>query len=220
MQISVLIVDDNTIMRKGIRSVLERESSIKVAGEVRSGTDAIKWIEESAVDVVLMDIRMPGIDGIQATTEIANVRPETRILALTNLESPTIVAQAIRAGARGFMKYGRFTPGELVSAIHELAAGKTIIKSSSVTMPAKSIHKKNELKRLSKINLRHTLSVNLTHRENQVLNLIAEGKANSDIAKDLSIEEKTVKNHINNIYSKLNIKNRYEAISFKLEPSY
>jgi len=190
---------------------LQLEDEIVVLGEASTGRAAIEWIRETSVDVVLMDVHMPDKDGIGATTEILKIRPEAKVLMLTVVDKQVTLLRALLAGAKGYLVYGQFTPEGLIEAIHTVASGGTMITPpiapallDHIRTSVTSVHDIAELENMEP----------LTPREEEILDLIALGKGNRDIAITLNIEEKTVKNHINNIYSKLQIKSRYEAISY------
>lgn len=212
-QTTILIVDDNFVARRGLRSLFQRESDITIKGEASTGRAAIDWMKNNTADIVLMDVRMPDKDGIEATAEILKLRPETRILMLTVIEDQSTLLRALLAGARGYLVYGRFTPEELIKAIHITVTGGIIaippVAPALLTNIQSHIAGANEIIEMESMEP-------LTAREKDILGLIALGKGNQEIAAALSIEEKTVKNHINNIYSKLQIKSRYEAISYML----
>jgi DNA-binding NarL/FixJ family response regulator len=213
--ITVLIVDDNPVIRMGLNSLLEDEPDIKLVGEASSGAEAVVRIGESSPDVVLMDMHMPGMDGLQATAEIIRIRPETRVLIITALEDPSALTQALAAGAKGCLIYSHFAPEELAEAIRSVASGEEAVVSSAVALamldPTSSDpSKKQPLDHLS-------VQYSLTSRELDILNFIAEGKSNPEIAEALCISGKTVKNHINSIYSKLHVKSRYEVIRLRLK---
>jgi len=212
-RINILIVDDNFVARRGLRSFLEMESDIAVLGEASTGRAAVEWLKSNLADVILMDVRMPDTDGIVATAEIMKLKPETKVLMLTVVEEQATLLRALLAGAKGYLVYGRFSPDELAEAIRAIANGEM------VTRPPVSSALLDNIQ--SHINGFHDIAEmesmeSLTDREKEILNLIALGKGNREIADTLNIEEKTVKNHINNIYSKLQIKSRYEAISYML----
>jgi DNA-binding NarL/FixJ family response regulator len=200
-KISVFLVDDNFVARRGLRSVLESEDSIVISGEASSGTEAIKRLRESPADVILMDIRMPDIDGIETTSRLLDDNPDARILIMTVIEDPSVHVNAMLAGARGYMVYGHFAPDSLTESIRAVAQGQ-YVNVPSLPSDANS----------GASNTPDTL----TQREEEILKLIAAGKDNRDIATALKIEEKTVKNHINNIYSKIGVNNRTEAIYYML----
>jgi DNA-binding NarL/FixJ family response regulator len=212
-QIRILIVDDNFVARRGLRSFLQTESDIAVVGDASTGRAAIDWVKSNAADIVLMDVRMPDTDGIGATSEILKLRPELKVLMLTVIDEQSTLLRALLAGAKGYLVYGRFTPEELIEAIRVIGTGGTIAIPS--VAPALLENIESHLTGVEDIAEMENMEP-LTTREKEILSLIAIGKGNREIAESLSIEEKTVKNHINNIYSKLQIKSRYEAISFML----
>jgi len=200
--VRVFLVDDNFIARRGLRSVLENEDGIVVVGEASSGAEAIKRLSTCECDVILMDIRMPNMSGVEATAALLKQNPNARILVATVIDDPTIHMNAMQAGAKGYMVYGHFTPEELVAGIRATAQGK------KVNVPVFQISD----------NASATISFSeaLTRREEEILRLIAAGNDNREIASLLIVEEKTVKNHINSIYSKIGVTNRQEAVYYML----
>ena len=209
----VLIADDNVVIRQGLRSLLDAEEGISVIGEASTGAEAIQLVRKHPVDVVLMDLRMPVIDGISATAEIMRERPEVKVLVLTVTEDPMTLARSVQAGARGYLVYSHFTPEELLRAVCAVASGDQIALSAPVAlalerMPSKSVERQSP----EETQMREPL----TSREAEILELIADGRSNAEIAEMLVVEEKTVKNHITRLYSKLDINSRYEAIRLKL----
>ena len=213
-RIRVLIVDDNFVARRGLRSLFQAESDIVVQGEASTGRAAVDWMKSSIADVVLMDVRMPDTDGIEATGGILEIKPETRVAMLTVVEEQATLLRALLAGAKGYLVYGRFTPEELIEAIRTIAGGGTI--TIPPIAPALLENIQSYATNANDISDMENMAP-LTVREREILSLIAVGKGNREIANVLDIEEKTVKNHINNIYSKLQIKSRYEAISYMLQ---
>lgn len=201
-KIRVFCVDDNFVARRGLRSVLEAENDIEVVGEASSGSEALKRLKDCPADVVLMDIRMSDIDGIEATSLLLRENPEARVLMATVIEDPRIHMNAMLAGARGYLVYGHFVPESLTEAVRAVASGQRVnippLPEVAVLPPVESE------------------GIELTQREAEIMKLIAAGKDNREIAASLNIEEKTVKNHINNIYSKLHVNTRQEAIYFIL----
>ncbi len=212
-QIRILIVDDNFVIRRGLRNFLQTASDLAVVGEASTGRAAIEWIKDNSADTVLMDVRMPDTDGIGATSEILKLRPDTRVLMLTVVDEQATLLRALLSGARGYLVYGRFTPEELVKAIRLVGAGGTITIPPIAAALLENI--RSYLDSVQDITEMETVEP-LTTREKETLNLIALGKGNHEIAETLCIEEKTVKNYINNIYSKLHLKSRYEAITYVL----
>ena len=204
--IRVFIVDDNFVARRGLRSVLEAEDGIAVVGEASSGSEALKRLRECPADVVLMDIRMSDIDGIEATSALLLENPDSRILMATVIEDPVVHMNAMLAGARGYLVYGHFAPETLTDAIRAVASGQRV---NIPKIPQEASIRKGESENSS-----------LTQREDEIMRLIAAGKDNREIAASLNIEEKTVKNHINNIYSKIGVRSRREAIYYMLNTMF
>lgn len=200
--ITVLIADDNRMVRRGLRSLLEDTEDISISGEVSTGLEAIQWIQETTVDVVLMDIRMPGMDGITATEAILRIRPEVKVLVLTIVDESEILSRAIAAGAQGCLIYDRLIPETLPKRIRDIVSGNFL-----VTMPLSAMEnsfKSNALQTLTK-------------REREILDLIRTGKTNREISETIHVQERTVKTHIYNLYVKLGITSRYQAIRLKLD---
>lgn len=212
-RIKVLIVDDNFVARRGLRSFLQTECDIAVAGEASTGRAAVEWVKDNTADIILMDVRMPDTDGIAATSAILKLRPELKVLMLTVVDEQATLLRALLAGARGYLVYGRFTPEELIKTIRIIGTGGTV--AIPPLTPALLENINSYVTGVQDIADMESMEP-LTAREKEILSLIAVGKGNREIADTLNIEEKTVKNHINNIYSKLQIKSRYEAISYML----
>ncbi len=212
-EIKAFIADDNVVIRQGLRNLLNAEEGIKVVGEASTGAEAIQWTRRHEADVVLMDIRMPVIDGISATGEILRTRPEMKILVLTVTEDPTTLARVLHAGAKGYLVYSHFSPEELLNAVYAVASGKEIQPSPAVAYALGDMPKYEQ--RTDFLEKQQILDP-LTPRESEILDLIGDGKSNAEIAQALVVEEKTIKNHITRLYSKLNINSRYEAIRLKL----
>ena len=213
-RIRILIVDDNFVARRGLRSFLQTESDIVIQGEASTGRAAVDWIREKTADVVLMDVRMPDTDGIEAAAEISKIKPETRVMMLTVVEEQATLLRALLAGAKGYLVYGQFNPEELIKAVRVIAGGGVIAIPPVAPALLKNIQSHIAgAQGIAEMQKMEPLSA----REKEILGFIAVGKGNREIADILGVEEKTVKNHINNIYSKLQIKSRYEAISYMLQ---
>ena len=206
--IRVLVVDDNFVVRRGLQSSLELDPSIVVVGEGTNGDEAVELARELVPDVILMDIRMPMRDGIAATEIISDDAPSSKVLMLTWSEDPEHLRSAVLAGAKGYLVHGRFSPERLAEAVRVVHEGGALI--TPMLAPAlldfvrESAHGQRGRSAPGSV---------LTPREIEVLEYIVAGKSNREIAESLYIEEKTVKNHVSNIYSKLHLKNRYEAIT-------
>jgi DNA-binding NarL/FixJ family response regulator len=204
--IKVFIVDDNFIARRGLRSVLEVQEGITVAGEASSGIEALQKLRNCDSDVILMDVRMPEIDGVETTVQILKANPNARVLLSTVVEDPAVHMSAILAGARGYLVYGHFAIDELAKAVRAVAGGGRVSLPPIPELTGASVD----------VSSADVSSAGLTPREQEILKLISAGNDNREIAATLKIEEKTVKNHINSIYSKLGVPGRREAIYYML----
>lgn len=207
----VLIVDDDDLMRAGLRAVLSSDDRLRVVGEASDGREAIAAVRREEPRVVLMDVRMPDVDGIAATREIVRVAPEARVLMLTTFSDDDYVLGALRAGASGFL-LKRAQPEELIAAIHTIAAGDALLSPSVTTTVIDRLAREPEPDPSAGRRLRQ-----LTPRERDVLLLIARGKINAEIAVSLGVEESTVKTHVKRILSKLNLRDRVQAVIFVYE---
>jgi DNA-binding NarL/FixJ family response regulator len=200
----VLLVDDHDLFRTGLRNLLE-EQGVLVVGEADTGTEALRQVREVAPDVVVMDLNMPGISGVEATRQISMIAPLTRVLVLTISDQDGDVMDAIYAGACGYLLKDSSIQ-ELMQGIRAAAVGESLV---SPTIAAKVLQRL----RASTASQREaeTIQSELSDREIEVLKLIANGKDNAEIAGELHISPKTVKNHISNILMKLQIDNRIQA---------
>jgi len=200
----VLLVDDHDLFRTGLRNLLE-EQGVHVVGESATGADAIRLVRELAPDVVVMDLNMPGISGVEATRQITSVAPLTRVVVLTISDQDADVMDAILAGACGYLLKDSSIQ-ELMRGIGAAAVGESLI---SPTIAGKVLQRVRAATP-SAIDA-ETIRSELSDREIEVLKLIANGKDNALIAAELHISPKTVKNHISNILMKLQIENRIQA---------
>ena len=210
--VRVLIVDDDDLMRAGLRAVLAHDDSIQVVGDASDGNGGVAAARETAPDVVLMDIRMPGMDGIAATRELLATTHGSRVLVLTTFEHDAYVLGALRAGASGFL-LKRTRPEQLIAAIHTIAAGEALL-SPSVTRRVI-----DQVARQPLVADPHAASglSTLTRREREVLTLIAQGLSNPEIAAAIFVEESTVKSHVKSILAKLGLRDRVHAVILAYE---
>jgi DNA-binding NarL/FixJ family response regulator len=206
----VLIVDDHDLFRTGLRNLLE-EQGIQVVGEAAGGSDAIRGVRELAPDVVVMDLNMPGMGGVEATRHITGIAPLTRVLVLTISDQDSDVLDAILAGACGYLLKDSSIQ-ELLSGIHAASKGESLI---SPNIAAKVLQKVRATTNVPA--LEEAIRAELSDREIEVLKLIANGKDNAQIAAELHISPKTVKNHISNILMKLQIDNRIQAAVYAVK---
>ena len=207
--IRVMICDDHALFRRGLIMVLESEEDIDVVAEADDGDDAVTKAVESAPDVVLMDVRMPTVSGIEATRAIAEQVPTAKILMLTVSDEEGDLYEAIKAGATGYL-LKEISIEEVAAAVRAVVSGQSLISPS---MASKLL---TEFTTLAK-RAEERASVptpRLTDRELEVLRLVAQGKSNREIAGDLYISENTVKNHVRNILEKLHLHTRMEAVMY------
>jgi DNA-binding NarL/FixJ family response regulator len=207
--IRVLIVDDHALFRRGLIQVLLGEEGIEVVGEGEDGDDALVKAAEVAPDVVLMDVRMPRVSGIEATRRLSEQLPSTRILMLTVSDEEDDLYEAIKAGAAGYL-LKEISIEEVADAVRAVMQGQTLISPS---MASKLIVEFNNLARRAE-EQRQIPAPRLTERELEVLKLVAHGLTNRDIAEALFISENTVKNHVRNILEKLHLHSRMEAVVY------
>ncbi len=200
--ITVVVADDQTTVRDGLTTVLSLLPDVEVVGEARDGAEAVELVRRLAPRVVLMDLRMPGIDGVAATAAVTADHPDTAVLVLTTYADDASIAGALRAGARGYLTKdaGR---AEIAAAIRSVASGHTTLAAdvgarlvSALGAPAPGP------------------DADLTDREFDVLRLMAQGRNNSEIAKELFIGVSTVKSHINSLFAKLGVRDRGQAIAY------
>ncbi|HZQ03492.1 MAG TPA: response regulator transcription factor [Gaiellaceae bacterium] len=200
----VLLVDDHALFRTGLRNLLE-EQGMHIVGEADTGTEALRKMREVAPEVVVMDLNMPGISGVEATRQIAMIAPLTRVLVLTISDEDADVMDAILAGACGYLLKDASIE-ELITGIRAAAAGESLVSPAIATKMLQRLRATGSSQHEAEL-----IRSELSEREVQVLRLIANGKDNAQIAADLHISPKTVKNHISNILMKLQIENRIQA---------
>ncbi|MER7282849.1 response regulator transcription factor [Dactylosporangium sp. NPDC000244] len=197
----MLIVDDNPIVRAALRGYLEGSPDVVVAGEAADGVEALAEARRTGPTVTLLDHRMPIADGLSVLPDLARL---TSILVLTSDPDPTLIAQMLHGGARGYLIHGAFTPGELHRAVVAVAAGYGWLSPAAAAVATASMR--------SRPAARPRPRYGLTRREQDVLDLLAEGLSNAAIAHRLLLTEKTVKNHLHRAYAKLRVTNRTEAL--------
>ena len=202
--IRVLIADDHPLFRSGMRALLAADVDTEVAGEATTGEEAIALAAELQPDIVLMDLQMPGLSGVEATRHILHASPNARILIVTMFDDDHSVFAAIRAGARGYVLKGA-NPEEVLRAIRVVAGGEAIFSPSVAT---RLIDFFGSLRPESLPNA----FPELTERERAILRLIAQGRSNAQIGHELSLSTKTVANHVSNILSKLQVADRAQAM--------
>jgi len=204
--IRVLIVDDHTIVRKGIRALLAEIAGIEVVGEADNGQEAVTQAETLHPDVILMDLAMPKMDGIEATRQIKASQPESRILVMTSFAADDKVFPAIKAGALGYL-LKESAPEDLVQAIRQIHRGESSLHPTIARKVLQEITRPPD---------RPPTPNPLTEREAEVLRLVAQGLSNQDIARKLNISDPTVRTHVSNIMSKLHLATRIQAALYAL----
>ncbi len=206
MKIRIVIADDQALVRSGFRLIVDARPDLEVVGEAEDGEQAVALVEELEPDVILLDLRMPNLDGIEATKQIVASGSGTRILVLTTFDLDEYVYGAIRAGASGFLLKD-VRPGELVDAIRVVASGNALLGPTAV---------ERLLRRFSVPVDDHPMDTaavgSLTDREAETLRLLANGLSNAEIAATLVVSETTVKTHVSNLLRKLGVRDRVQAV--------
>jgi DNA-binding NarL/FixJ family response regulator len=212
--VRILVVDDHALLRQGLVKVLAEERDLQVVGEAANGREAIAKAAELMPDVILMDISMPEVGGLEATRRIKQEMPYVRIVILTIADDDQSLFEAVKSGAQGYL-LKNVDPPQLVTTVRRVAAGETAI---SRTMASKLIGE--FAAQAPRPVAASPTSMALTQREKEVLEQVAEGKSNRDIATALAIAENTVKNHLKNILEKLHLENRVQAAAFALRQGF
>jgi two-component system, NarL family, response regulator LiaR len=199
-KITVGLVDDHAIIRQGVRAFMEIQGDLLIVGEAGSGEEAIRLCQDHAPDVLLMDLVMPGMDGVEATRHVKGVSPRTQVIILTSYHDDEHILPAMRAGALSYLLKD-VDPADLVKAIRKAARGEVVLHPR---VAAQVVHRPGAVNPLTE----------LSEREMEVLRLIADGLSNTNISERLCISEKTVKSHVSNILSKLQLADRTQAAVF------
>jgi DNA-binding NarL/FixJ family response regulator len=211
MTISILLVDDQELLRMGFRMVLDAQPDFAVVGEAESGDQAVALVRGQAPDVVLMDVRMPGTDGVEATRQIIATGSRSRVIILTTFDLDEYAYAALRAGASGFLLKDA-PPADLISAIRAVASGDAVVAPSTTRRLLSSL-----AHQLPRSNLRdddHPRLQLLTPREREVMIAVSRGLSNAEIAEALVLSEATVKTHVGRILAKLDLRDRVQIVVF------
>ena len=207
----VLVADDDDLMRAGLVELLSGERDIEIVGQARTGREAIERARRLRPNVVLMDVRMPDLDGIEATRELTSASPDASVLILTTFEQDDYIFGALRAGASGFL-LKRARPEELIAAVQTVGAGESLLSPSVTTRVIDRMAQQPSPDLADRAKL-----ADLTPREREVLELVAGGLSNREIAKELVIEDTTVRSHIRRILMKLDLRDRVQIVIFAYE---
>jgi len=207
----IILVDDHEVVRLGIKSLLDRHPHFEVVGEASSAKEALEQVDRLLPDVVLMDIRLPGASGIEATEEIKNRYPEIKVIMLTSYAEDDMLFSAIRSGASGYV-LKQIGADDLIKAIEAVGRGEALLD------PAVTQRVFQEVRRAVKEE-EASAFINLSQQERHVLLLVSEGRTNREIAKTLFLGEGTVRNYVSSILSKLGVSNRAEAAAYAVEHS-
>jgi len=205
--IRVLIADDHHVVRRGLQFFLKTQKDIEVVGEAKNGVEAVQLVEQLKPDIVLMDLVMPEMDGIEATKKIKAQWPEVQVLMLTSFSDKDHVLPAIEAGAAGY-QLKDIEPDDLVNSIRQVMRGESIMHPAATTKLEETLKEEE--------NLPHIKNP-LTPREKDVLAELTKGKSNREIAASLYVTEKTVKTHISNIFAKLEVQDRTQAALYAVK---
>jgi len=202
--IQVLLADDHRIVRQGLRHVCELAGGLRVVGEAEDGRQAVKLAQQLQPDVILMDINMPVLDGVQATHLIVDANPSARVIVLTMYRQDRYVFEAIKAGARGYLLKD-IDEQDLVAAIRAVHRGEALIN------PSLAVRLLDEFRRLSQLTDQAKEPESLTRAEMEVLRLVAQGADNKAVAERLALSERTIANRLSSVYDKLHVNNRTQA---------
>ncbi|MDX6466176.1 MAG: hypothetical protein QOI27_1216 [Gaiellaceae bacterium] len=209
--ISVLLADDQALVRGGFQMILDAQDDIAVVGEAGDGAEAVARVRELSPDVVLMDVRMPILDGIAATKQIVSEGLPSRVLVLTTFDQDDVVYEAMRAGASGFLLKSA-PPAKLVEGVRTVAAGDALLAPSVTRRLVEDLVRRPPPGQAVPPELGE-----LTEREQEVLRLIARGLSNGEIAAQLVVSEATVKTHVNRVFGKLGLRDRVQAVVLAYE---
>jgi len=208
--ISILIADDHPLVREGLCRVLAGEPELKVAGEAENGQEAIEFVRSHDVDIVLLDINMPGINGIEACKVIKREKPLIGVIALTVHDQEEYVFELIKAGISGYVLKD-ISPELLIRTIFGVARGESFIP------PVLTTRVLEEFSRLAQLQQKEGNPYGLTERETEILRLVGQGRSNREIARQLYISERTVKNHLTHVFGKLGVPDRTRAALYAVK---
>ncbi|MPM04434.1 Transcriptional regulatory protein DegU [bioreactor metagenome] len=216
MPIKLLIADDHALLRQGIKNVLELESDLIVLGEAADGEEALTKTAELEPDILLLDINMPRMNGLEVARKLRDVKSKVKVIILTIHDDENYVIEVIKAGAVGYLLKD-VEPGMLVNAIRTVYQGESFIYPTLAKQLLNEITRQEDKKHEAAKNLERRREERLTYREIEVLQLICKGMSNQTIAQTLYLSEKTVKNHLTNIFRKISVNDRTQAVLYALK---
>lgn len=205
--VRVMVVDDNPVVRSGLISLLESNGRIEVVGEAGDGRRAVELAERIRPDLVLLDVRMPLVGGVEAAAPLSRI---ARVLMLTYTDDPDTVLASIRGGACGYLVHGAFSADELAQAVRDAVSGRNPLSPTAVSAVLRAVRGAPAEPAARPA---APEGLGLSDREAEVMGLIAQGRSNSEIARELVVSEKTVKNHVNRVFAKLGVRSRGAAIA-------
>lgn len=216
MPIKLLIADDHALLRQGIKNVLELEPDLDVVGEAADGEETIRQAAALRPDIILLDVNMPRGNGLDVTKAVRATQPEIKIIVLTIHDDENYVLEVIKAGASGYLLKD-IEPGMLVKALRTVNAGESFIYPTLAKRLFGEIRRNEERKNEAAEMMQRMREEHLTYREIEVLQLIGQGMSNAEVAGKLFLSEKTVKNHLTNIFRKINVCDRTQAVLYAIK---
>lgn len=217
MSIRILIADDHALLRQGIKNVLSLEADLEVIGEAADGEEAVRKASELVPDIILLDINMPRGNGLEVTKKLSVAQPDVKCVVLTIHDDENYVFEVIKAGAVGYLLKD-VEPSMLIKAIRAIAEGESFIYPTLAKKLFSEVNRREAERRHESVDmLRRRKEERLTYREVEVLQLVAKGLSNQEMAQRLFLSEKTVKNHLTNIFRKINVTDRTQAVLYAIK---